>query len=49
MTLVIMTQLFIKRGSFPISGLVDGTTYFVKNRTATSFQLSETSEEVLSQ
>ncbi len=30
-------------GSLPISGLVDGTTYFVKNRTADSFQLSATS------
>ena len=35
--------VYKKGGSFPISGLVDGTTYFVKNRTATSFQLSETS------
>ncbi len=35
--------VYKKGGSLPISGLVDGTTYFVKNRTANSFQLSATS------
>ncbi len=30
-------------GSLPISGLTDGTTYYVRNRTANSFELSETS------
>lgn len=35
--------VYKKGGSIPISGLVDGTTYFIKNRTANSFQLSATS------
>ncbi len=35
--------VYKKGGSLPISGLVDGTTYFVKNRTSNSFQLSATS------
>ena len=35
--------VYKKGGNFPITGLVDGTTYFVKNRTANSFQLSATS------
>ncbi len=35
--------VYKKGGSLPISGLVDGTTYFVKNRSANSFQLAATS------
>ena len=35
--------VYKKGGSLPISGLVDGTTYYIKNRTSSSFQLSATS------